>query len=114
MTHPVPPLPPTAAAELCRVQSALVEAFPECTDLSNDPTRGITRFTPHLSLGQWRNRAAAEAAVAQLGASWRPVEFEAGGVALISRQVGERVGGWDRVGGDDFGRGLWRSTAGNL
>jgi hypothetical protein len=38
------------------VQSALQAAFPACNDLSDDPQRGITSFTPHLSLGQWRNK----------------------------------------------------------
>ena len=37
-----------------------MEAFPDCTDLSHDPARGITAFKPHLSLGQWHNRAEAE------------------------------------------------------
>lgn len=54
--------------------------------------RSITRFTPHLSLGQWRSQAAVVGAVQQYSASWRPVEFEAGGVALISRKVGRRLG----------------------
>ena len=69
------------------MQAALVEAFPECTDLSDDPSRGITQFTPHLSLGQCRDRAAAEEAVRQYGAGWQAVQFEAEGVALISRRV---------------------------
>ena len=38
-------------------QAALVEAFPHCTELSQDPARGITSFQPHLSLGQWHSRA---------------------------------------------------------
>jgi hypothetical protein len=38
------------------VQSALQAAFPACNDLSDDPQRGITSFTPHLSLGQWRSK----------------------------------------------------------
>lgn len=79
------------ATELQAVQAALVEAFPECIDLSWDPKRDITRFVPHLSLGQWRGRAEAAAAVEELGAAWQPLRFEAEGVALISRQVWVRV-----------------------
>jgi hypothetical protein len=41
--------------ELIQLQAALVAAFPECIDLSNDPSRSITSFSPHLSLGQWRS-----------------------------------------------------------
>jgi hypothetical protein len=37
------------------LQERLVRAFPDCTDLSVDSTRGIADFTPHLSLGQWSN-----------------------------------------------------------
>ncbi|GAB4824103.1 hypothetical protein N2152v2_011149 [Parachlorella kessleri] len=72
--------------ELCRLQAALVEAFPDCSDLSLDPSRGITRFTPHLSLGQWRGSHSAAAAVQEYGAAWAAEEFEAHSVALISRQ----------------------------
>ena len=49
-------------AELLEVQAALQAAFPQCTDLSHDPGRGITAFTPHLSLGQWRSPAVSRAA----------------------------------------------------
>lgn len=44
------------ASGLMALQSALQAAFPACTDLSDDPQRGITAFTPHLSLGQWHNK----------------------------------------------------------
>ena len=50
------------ASELLALQSAFVEAFPQCTDMSSDPARGITAFRPHLSLGQWRSPAEARAA----------------------------------------------------
>jgi hypothetical protein len=43
-------------AGLVALQSALQAAFPSCTDLSNDPQRDISAFTPHLSLGQWSNK----------------------------------------------------------
>lgn len=47
---------PTPLIGLVALQSALQGAFPGCTDLSDDPQRDITRFTPHLSLGQWPNK----------------------------------------------------------
>lgn len=70
------------------MQAALVSAFPQCSDLSSDPGRGITGFTPHLSLGQWRGAAeVAAAAAAQRGGAWaQPASFQAGGVALIARE----------------------------
>lgn len=37
-----------------------MQAFPEFTELSQDPSRGITAFRPHMSLGQWRNKAEVE------------------------------------------------------
>ena len=50
------------SAELEALQATLVEAFPSCTDLSDDPSRSISGFRPHLSLGQWRTAADAESA----------------------------------------------------
>jgi hypothetical protein len=41
---------------LLAVQAALEGAFPGCNDLSSDPSRGISTFTPHLSLGQWQDK----------------------------------------------------------
>lgn len=41
--------------QLMQLQAALVAAFPDCTDLSNDPSWDIRSFAPHLSLGQWRS-----------------------------------------------------------
>ena len=90
-------LEPEAEA-LGAVQAALLAAFPACTDFSADPRRNITRFVPHLSLGQCRpsgttaegaaggEGSSAEAAAAQLGAAWQPLRFAAGGVALMSRE----------------------------
>lgn len=43
--------------ELIKLQAMLVAAFPDCTDLSTDPSRDIAAYTPHLSLGQWRSLA---------------------------------------------------------
>ena len=73
-------------AELLAVQAALERAFSQCSDLSSDAARGITAFTPHLSLGQWRSRADVQAAAAQLAAGWSPLSFEVAGVGLMSRQ----------------------------
>jgi hypothetical protein len=39
---------------LLRLQARLSGAFPSCQDVNNDPQRGITKFRPHLSLGQSR------------------------------------------------------------
>lgn len=78
--------PPTPPAELLAVQSALERAFPQCSDLGSDPGRGITAFTPHLSLGQWRMRREVQAAAAQLAAGWSPLSFEVAGVGLLARQ----------------------------
>ena len=80
---------------LSTLQEALLTVFPDCTDLSNDPRRGITSFTPHLSVGQWgqdcRPKSAAADAAAQqaqleLQSAWNSVpQFEVTSVALISR-----------------------------
>lgn len=51
------------------LQAALQAAFPGCDDLSRDPARGIDAFTPHLSVGQWRDAAAAQAAIEQVRAA---------------------------------------------
>ena len=55
-------LNPSSSKELSQLQGKLLKAFPDCTDLSEDPSRGITEFTPHLSLGQWQGSKAAQAA----------------------------------------------------
>lgn len=73
-------------AGLLEAQAALERAFPQCTDLSSDPARGIQAFAPHLSLGQWRTRADVAAAAAQLAAGWSPLAFQACGVALLARR----------------------------
>ena len=60
-------------AELVQLQAALQAAFPQCTDLSDDPARGISAFRPHLSLGQWRSAAEAKAAQQALAAERPPL-----------------------------------------
>ncbi|KXZ54947.1 hypothetical protein GPECTOR_3g116 [Gonium pectorale] len=49
---------PLGASGLQLVHASLMSEFPDCTDLSDDPGRGITAFAPHLSLGQLRVGAA--------------------------------------------------------
>eukprot|EP00931_Biecheleriopsis_adriatica_P071525 TRINITY_DN45397_c0_g1_i1.p1 TRINITY_DN45397_c0_g1~~TRINITY_DN45397_c0_g1_i1.p1 ORF type:complete len:304 (+),score=43.81 TRINITY_DN45397_c0_g1_i1:66-914(+) len=70
---------------LQEVHAALLAAFPECTDLSSDQARGITRFVPHLSLGGWAGLDDANDAMTSLSAKWKAVEFFADSVYLISR-----------------------------
>lgn len=48
-------------AELVELQSKVWAALPGFDDLNLDPSRGITAFTPHLSLGQFRSREDLEA-----------------------------------------------------
>eukprot|EP00899_Mesostigma_viride_P027500 jgi/Mesvir1/7935/Mv11857-RA.1 len=77
---------------LCSLQERLVAAFPGCTDLSDDPERGITQFTPHLSLGQWRDERAIRAAVADL-ADQRPLGQCTGGLQGSSTGPGQALDG---------------------
>ena len=49
-------------SELTNLQEKLVQAFPDCTDLSHDPTRNIAKFSAHLSLGQWPSAEAVQRA----------------------------------------------------
>jgi 2'-5' RNA ligase superfamily len=86
----------TPESGLQTLHQALLTAFPDCTDLSDDPKRGINSFKPHLSVGQWGQNcrpktAAADAAAQQaqqdLQTSWKnEFEFEVTSVALISRK----------------------------
>lgn len=87
------------------MHAALLAAFPDCTDLSDDPGRGIVGWTPHLSVGQAGGGEAAERVRAELAATWRPLQFDVASVALISRSGGRvkaREGGGD--GGGRRGR----------
>jgi hypothetical protein len=47
---------------LAKFQTALASAFPDCQDLKNDPSCGISHFVPHLAVGQFKSAEAAEAA----------------------------------------------------
>lgn len=71
--------------EVGELQAALAAAFPDCQDLNCDPLRGITHFIPHLSIGQFKNAEAAEAAGKALAANWRPISINIDAVCLISR-----------------------------
>lgn len=74
-------LAPEPAAPLRRLQAALQERFPDCDDVSRFPQG----FTPHLSVGQVRGRAARDALLARLRADWVPLEFPVREAALIAR-----------------------------
>ena len=49
-------------SELTQLQEKLVQAFPDCTDLSHDPSRNIAKFSAHMSLGQWQSADAVQRA----------------------------------------------------
>lgn len=58
--------PPNA---LQKLQTALVQAFPECNDLS---TRSDEGFIPHLTVGQWKTAVYADEAITHLSETWTP------------------------------------------
>ena len=76
-----PAFPPVNESVLS-AQRALERAFPFANHLSAISSAG---FTPHLSVGQWPDAVSASAAVANLRAGWRPVDFDVDAVFLISR-----------------------------
>jgi hypothetical protein len=67
---------------LLAAQRNLEAAFPFADHLSTISKAG---FVPHVSVGQWPDAVSASAAVANLHASWRPLEFDVDAVFLISR-----------------------------
>ncbi len=73
-------LRPDPAEPVVRLQSALLAVFPWCDDTS----RFAEGFTPHLSVGRWGAHEA-EAAAAELQASWRPLDWRVESVCLIAR-----------------------------
>lgn len=75
-----------AAEGLQGLHAALLAAFPDCTDLSDDPSRNISRFEPHLSLGGWSGPKKAEQAISELTKTWDPVDWVVDSVHLISRR----------------------------
>lgn len=72
-------------AVLKTLHTALLRIFPECTDLSHDPTRGITEFNPHLSVGGWQGPVESGQAMKELSDGWSPIEFLVDAVYLITR-----------------------------
>ena len=68
------------------LQGALTRAFPECSDLSDDPSRGITEFAPHMSVANVGVKAdRVEEHKEALGAKWETLSFEVAEVYVISR-----------------------------
>ena len=80
--EPGPPACPPASRGLVAAQRNLEAAFPFANHLSTISKAG---FVPHVSVGQWPDAVSASAAVANLHASWRPLEFDVDAVFLISR-----------------------------
>ncbi|CAI5484874.1 unnamed protein product [Closterium sp. Yama58-4] len=76
-------LQPTPSPPLIALQHTLEAAFPECNDLSQIVA---DRFCPHVSVGQWRTRKEAEAAISSFRQTWTPITFQVSCVSLISRQ----------------------------
>ena len=115
---PGSPTGPPASPGVMAVQAALQAAFPVADDLSTISAAG---FTPHLSVGQWSDEAAAVAAAAALQADWGDdaMTFEVDAVYLISRsgdgpfEFKARIplGGGGGGGGDETGEGEWWKEA---
>lgn len=68
---------------------SLLGVFPDCDDLSNDAKRNITRFTPHLSVGQWPTAAACAQARDEIQSSWETLDFIVSDVCIIHRRGAE-------------------------
>ncbi|CAI7795924.1 unnamed protein product [Closterium sp. NIES-54] len=73
----------TPSLPLIALQRTLEAAFPECNVFSQIVA---DRFCPHLSIGQWRTRKEAEAAITTFHEKWTPITFQLTCVSLISRQ----------------------------
>ena len=119
---------PVSSARVVALQAALESAFPFADDLG---AIGGDGFVPHLSVGQWRAFADADAFFAEAlpttdGEFPRPDAFHAGAVYLISRpsdvapfRIRARVplGGGEptllpvATGGDKDGGGEWWTRA---
>eukprot|EP00877_Chromochloris_zofingiensis_P006182 jgi/Chrzof1/1817/Cz10g22090.t1 len=72
--------------QLQLLQSALVSCFPDCNDLNCDPSRGIDAFTPHLSVGQWKDEGQVKQAIQEYSVTWSPITLPVFEVCLISRR----------------------------
>jgi 2'-5' RNA ligase len=74
-------LAPEPAEPLVQLQAELQFAFPEC----DDTARHAAGFTPHLSVGQVRGRAAVTRLIRTLEERWSPISFAVDEVCLIWR-----------------------------
>ena len=74
-------LAPEPAERLARLQRELVREFPDCDEAG----RYDGGFTPHLSVGQVRERTELDKLLGDLAAGWGPLEFEVRKVAMIWR-----------------------------
>lgn len=74
-------LAPEPSEPLVALQTGLWQALPAYDDTRRHPNG----FTPHLSVGQAPERAAAQALRETLEASWEPLIFTAAGIQLIWR-----------------------------
>lgn len=75
-------LAPEPSAPWKHLQAVLQACFPDCKDQSAFPAG----FTPHLSVGQARDKKNAARLAGVLQDSWRPLEFVVKDVAVISRE----------------------------
>ena len=74
-------LAPEPKGTLIELQTALWRVFPDC----DDTRRFASGFTPHLSVGQARDREQMLDLVAAQGRDWTPITFEVSAVSLIWR-----------------------------
>jgi len=74
-------LVPEPAAPLVALQTRFWETVPAY----DDTRRHVNGFTPHLSVGQARGTAEAQALREALASSWQPLTFTAAAIQLIWR-----------------------------
>ena len=74
-------LAPEPAGKVRALQAAIQQVVPDCDDVS----RHAGGFTPHLSVGQVRDRQRLERLLAQLTARWEALRFVAREISLIRR-----------------------------
>lgn len=91
-------LRPEPFEPIVALQTALMQAVPDCDDVA----RFASGFTPHLSVGQRRDKSELERAITELSAEFEPVRFVVDRVAMIWRsgEPGDpfRVDRWMRLG----------------
>ena len=74
-------LAPEPAEAVCALQEVLWQVVPDCHEVRRLPGG----FTPHLSVGQVRDRRKLRQLVASLESAWRPIRFRVEAVSLIWR-----------------------------